>query len=113
MTLNLDEPIIAGDGTIELSFKAETDANLVGATVKFSLRRRSVTGPVVLSKTGTITDDAEKEFSFFLTKSDTADLSGVYFHDAVIIDASGNEITLRNSDGTAGRIEFSKRVTVV
>jgi uncharacterized protein (UPF0333 family) len=113
MTLNLESPIVTGDGQIELAFTVDTDVNLTAASVYMSLRRKSESGPVALTKTGTITDDDAKEFSVFLSKAETEDLSGVYYFDAVIVDASNNQITVRNADGSAGRVEFTKRVTVL
>lgn len=113
MTLNVVKPIIKGDGTIELVFTVTTDVNFTGATVKWSARNYEPPNAVVLSKTGTIVSIPLKQFSIALTKSDTAALEGLYYHDATIIDAGNNEITVRNDDGSPGILEFQERITVV
>lgn len=111
MTLSPSTPLIKGDGTIELAFTVDTTVSFAGASITWGLRQNSPTGTLTLTKSATITDADAKTFSVYLTKSDTDALDGVYYHDAVIVDASDNEITVRNTDGSAGRIEFIDRVT--
>lgn len=71
--------------------------NLTGATISYVLQR-SVGSTVTISKTTddgiSITDASGGVFQITLDASDTASLSGSYYHECQITDTSGNVSTV-------------------
>ena len=72
--------------------------DLTGATISYVLQRNVNSAAATISKTTddgiSITDASGGVFQITLDASDTASLSGSYYHECQITDASGNASTV-------------------
>lgn len=107
-----DFTVYAGDAA-SVVFTVKDDA---GAAIDISSSsqidwnaRRDLESAIVIEKTKTgggisfVTDGTDGKFKLFLTKTDTAALSGFYLHEAIVTDAGGNPTTV-----TTGRMQAAR-----
>ena len=103
MTIQQDFSIPSGDDVV-LNFTVSDDqmSSLSGATVRWRAYHQKFTvpygEPVISKQTGgngiTITNAANRLFDVSISESDTQNLTGRYYHEAEVEDASGNKSTV-------------------
>lgn len=106
---------------IELRFTVTDEAgaavNLTSATIKWQLKA-GIGETALITKTTssgiTITDAAAGKFTVDIANEDTAGLDpGTYKHEAVVVDSSGEAVTLTSSNPlTIGTFVLREQLTV-
>ena len=88
-----NDAIWAGDD-VEITFTVEDMDYLIGATIRWQLSE-NVNGEVKVEKSTSdgISVDGD-EFIVIVNADDTKNLSGVYFHEAEIVDSEGRYSTV-------------------
>lgn len=77
-----------------LVFTVEDAYSLAGATIKWACSKHSALHPAVMEKGMENITIEGNTFTVYLVPADTANLEpGVYYHEAKIKDAAGNEVT--------------------
>ena len=93
--------MFSGDSkTLQVTVRDENAAvvDLSGATIQWKLAKTAGSDNPQVSKSTTsgitVTDAANGVFQVSVDATDTADLSGTYYHEAEVIDASSNKTTV-------------------
>lgn len=106
--------------TFTITVKDNNDAviNITGYTVKYQIRQLKTAVVVITKSTGgngvTIPTGTDGKFVVTLDDSDTLNVDpGTYIHEAVLMDTTGNYVTLTNDDDdlTYGTLTIREQYT--